>query len=29
MGLPSSSGRAWNVRVARREDGSIDVRGAD
>ena len=28
MSLPSQSGHAWNVRVARREDGSIDVRGA-
>ena len=28
MSLPSQSGHAWNVRVARREDGSLDVRGA-
>jgi response regulator NasT len=27
MSLPSQSGTAWNVRVARREDGSLDVRG--
>jgi two-component system, response regulator PdtaR len=29
MSLPSQSGHAWNVRVARREDGSVDVRGAN
>jgi response regulator NasT len=29
MGLRSRSGNGWNVRVVRREDGSLDVRGAD
>jgi hypothetical protein len=28
MSLPSQSGHAWNVRVAQKDDGSIDVRGA-
>jgi two-component system, response regulator PdtaR len=28
MSLPSQSGHAWDVRVAQKEDGSIDVRGA-
>ena len=26
VSLPSSSGHAWPVRIARREDGSLDVR---
>jgi response regulator NasT len=28
MSLPSHNGNAWSVRVERRDDGSIDVRGA-
>src|ERR1700704_2173540 len=28
MSLPSQSGHAWDVRVARKDDGSVDVRGA-
>jgi two-component system, response regulator PdtaR len=28
MSLPSQSGHAWNVRVAQKDDGTIDVRGA-
>ena len=28
MSLPSPSGHTWDVRVAEKEDGSIDVRGA-
>jgi response regulator NasT len=27
VSLPSSSGHAWNVRLSRRDDGSVDVRG--
>jgi AmiR/NasT family two-component response regulator len=27
MSLPSPSGHAWNVRVAQKEDGTVDVRG--
>jgi DNA-binding NarL/FixJ family response regulator len=28
LSLPSQSGNAWPLRVQRREDGSLDVRGA-
>jgi response regulator NasT len=29
MGLPSQSGNPWNVMVALRDDGSVDVRAAE
>jgi response regulator NasT len=29
VSVPSSSGGAWPVRIERREDGSVDVRGVD
>src|SRR5205823_14158105 len=29
MGVRSQSGTAWDLRIAQRDDGSLDVRGSD